>query len=251
MRNTITSNTPPAREVPIKALATFLLAITACAPAVPTVDDLVGCYEVEVGAWDKLLHPADEMMAKMPSRIQMTTEIGWNGKPKVKAAPGFPTPVSHTGIAYYYLAGEAVEVHWAWGKDVGLHLRLTGSRKELSGNVEVALDGRPPPWKSAPVTLRRVECSDTASTMASALEQAIDLCNQYLLPNSMARYEGFDLNQNVALLRAERVAVAAVFHNPAGIEFLKEHLAGTTDDIAVTCIREMLAEAEDAPGQPE
>ena len=35
----------------MRLLAALLLALTACAPAVPTVDELVGCYEVEVGEW--------------------------------------------------------------------------------------------------------------------------------------------------------------------------------------------------------
>ena len=36
----------------MRPLALVVLVVGGCAPAVPSIDDLVGCYEVEIGSWE-------------------------------------------------------------------------------------------------------------------------------------------------------------------------------------------------------
>ena len=112
---------------------------------------------MEFGQWDKQLHPKDEEIFQMPARIELTQARGWNDKPKARSAPGIEPPESFTGVAYYTTTPEGIELHWSVGTDVGIKLVLTGDLQQLRGVAEAGL-GHQPPWKSAPVTLWRVEC---------------------------------------------------------------------------------------------
>jgi len=82
--------------------------------------------------------------------------------------------------------------------------------------------------------------SDTAS-FETQYRRAHELCLQILLPNSMARPEGFDLSAELARLEAERDALALGFASPAGVKFLVAKSKQDTSREAQLCVVELLA----------
>jgi len=76
-----------------------------------------------------------------------------------------------------------------------------------------------------------------------ALSEAVPLFTEYVLPNSMARLPGFDINAHLRDVDARRRALTGVFHSPEGVRFLTNRLGSEKDEEAAVCMLKILSES--------
>jgi hypothetical protein len=77
----------------------------------------------------------------------------------------------------------------------------------------------------------------------ATLAEALELCTEYFLPNSMARPPGFDINKHLAKVDTKRRRITRVFHNAAGVAFLEARISQDADDLRIVCMLQILAES--------
>ena len=80
-----------------------------------------------------------------------------------------------------------------------------------------------------------------------AFHRAQRLCDEYFLPNSMARPAGFDREARLRRLESQLRERASVFRSPRGVEYLRSHLGKESDDISRACAQKLLAYAQARP----
>lgn len=78
----------------------------------------------------------------------------------------------------------------------------------------------------------------------SLYSQAINLCVEYYLPNSMARPPGFDLSAHLDGVQAERKKISAQFANPPGRQYIQQQLSQEHDELNIKCAQELLRDAQ-------
>jgi len=88
-----------------------------------------------------------------------------------------------------------------------------------------------------------------ASSLDDAFESVLPLCEQYFLPNSMARAPGTDINAVLRDTKAEIRRRSVVFRSPAGRSYLASRLSVEEDDVAKACIG-LLQDAAAQQGAP-
>ena len=79
----------------------------------------------------------------------------------------------------------------------------------------------------------------------SALATAIPVCEEFFLPNSMARPSGFDVNAHQTELEQRIIGLADTFRSVAGVSYLEERAQRETDDVAKACVRKLLRHARE------
>jgi hypothetical protein len=146
-----------------------LLAVAGCAggedqhqAVVTTVDDLVGCYEVEIGEWvdtTETFAKLEDNYYQVPPGIEFTEVPHWSGHKTARLLrPKVGVPYRQ---ARYFRTDEQVEVWLPTSPDLGLVFILTQKKDVLQGMVEARYTNNPPGKQidaRAPVTLRRVPC---------------------------------------------------------------------------------------------
>jgi len=70
------------------------------------------------------------------------------------------------------------------------------------------------------------------------------LCEEFFLPNSMARPPGFDLQGHMHEIEVRLRDRAARFRSPEGIAYLRSHRERDSDDISRACAGKLLALAD-------
>ena len=86
-------------------------------------------------------------------------------------------------------------------------------------------------------------CSDPMQESRSPsadFGRALAICDELLLPNSMAREAGFDIDAHLAELELALDEAAKQFADPVAQKYLNERLETESDDLAVECIRRLL-----------
>ncbi|WP_421220230.1 hypothetical protein [Aeromonas jandaei] len=83
-----------------------------------------------------------------------------------------------------------------------------------------------------------------AEKYQSKVDTLIRLCTEETLPNSQARPEGFDLEQHLADLRAERLQLTRQLATPAGHAALTARLKISADDLDILCLKQALQQTQ-------
>jgi len=79
----------------------------------------------------------------------------------------------------------------------------------------------------------------------AALASAKPVCEEFFLPNSMARSPGFDINAHQTELEQRIIKLANTFRSVAGIAYLEERVQGEKDDVDKACFRKLLRYARE------
>jgi hypothetical protein len=79
-----------------------------------------------------------------------------------------------------------------------------------------------------------------AESFDATFQETERLCEEYFLPNSMARPTGFDLEGRLRQLEAQLRERSAAFSAPGGVEYLRGKLGDATDDMSRACARQLL-----------
>ena len=80
----------------------------------------------------------------------------------------------------------------------------------------------------------------------AAFDEGVAAYTQYVLPNSMARPEGFDLDAYQRRMLQTFENASAVLNSPEGVTFLDHRLGNEADDLVVICGIDILKRS----GQP-
>ena len=90
--------------------------------------------------------------------------------------------------------------------------------------------------------------SDGAASTSAGIEhefdEAIGLCNQIHLPNSMTQSQEVERDARMRVLAERRKALARSFAHREGIAYLKKRLAATNDELDSRCTVELLSDAK-------
>jgi hypothetical protein len=79
----------------------------------------------------------------------------------------------------------------------------------------------------------------------AALASAKPVCEEFFLPNSMARSPGADINAHQTELEQRIIKLADTFRSVAGIAYLEERVQGEKDDADNACFRKLLRYARE------
>ena len=82
--------------------------------------------------------------------------------------------------------------------------------------------------------------AEEAKTFDAIFQETQRLCDEYFLPNSMARPAGFDLDGDLRRLEAQLRDRATAFRAPRGVGYLRSRVGDATDDISRACARRLL-----------
>jgi len=74
----------------------------------------------------------------------------------------------------------------------------------------------------------------------AAVASAKAVCEEFFLPNSMARSPGFDINAHQTAMEQRIVKLADTFRSVAGIAYLEERVQREKDDVDKACVRKLL-----------
>jgi hypothetical protein len=74
----------------------------------------------------------------------------------------------------------------------------------------------------------------------AAFQEAQPLCDQWLLPNSMARPPGFDLQGHLNTIQAELRRRAVSFRSPSGRVYFRARIKDPCEDLVCGCAETLL-----------
>ena len=144
----------------------------ACAPAAPphsaatlaqqaSLDPLVGCYRLELGAWDPPLYPGSAEYVTPPEEIRLSREVGEGVFEQGKTIVRPVIPHGRTPSAFWErIAEDSVRVVWTDGHG-GVRLDLQVTADSLYGIARLFADViGGPPAPQAKVVLRPAPCGD-------------------------------------------------------------------------------------------
>ncbi len=94
------------------------------------------------------------------------------------------------------------------------------------------------------VTLAQAENSNR---FVLEFEDTQRLCEEFFLPNSMARQPGFDLQRHMQELNAQLRGRAELFRSPAGMAYLRTQQDAGSGDIRKACATKLLEYAAARP----
>lgn len=80
----------------------------------------------------------------------------------------------------------------------------------------------------------------TTKQFESKFQEALPLCEQLALPNSMARKPGFDLNSHLKNIEAELHGRSEFFRSDEGSRFLLNRIKAEQDSINKQCAERLL-----------
>ena len=84
------------------------------------------------------------------------------------------------------------------------------------------------------------ERNQQGGDLNAAFQEAQPLCDEWLLPNSMARPPGFDLEGHRKAIEADLRRRAVPFGSPAGRAFLRARITQPCEDPAYRCAKTLL-----------
>ena len=79
----------------------------------------------------------------------------------------------------------------------------------------------------------------------AALASAKPVCEQFFLPNSLARPPEFDVNAHQTELEQRIIGLSDTFRSVAGVSYLDERVQLETDDVGKACVRKLLRHARE------
>jgi hypothetical protein len=92
---------------------------------------------------------------------------------------------------------------------------------------------------------------DRQVDLNAAFQEAQPFCDQWLLPNSMARLPGFDLQKHLRTIEAELRRRAVPFRSPAGRAYLGSRIKDPCEDLVCGCADTLLGYlTESQPNKP-
>ena len=100
----------------------------------------------------------------------------------------------------------------------------------------------------APAVAAASDLTVEASELRLSFDKACKYYEQYVLPNSMAREPGFDLNSHLNKLFTNFQSEAKNFSRPAGELYLLGRLDSQTDDVLCSCAAALLVQSQLATG---
>ncbi len=146
----------------------LLLGITLGAPgyavgqqAVQASANLPGCYRVAAGAWDRVFSNPGPSWTILPEVIRLdTTRVGQSAQ-WYQVLPSTTAQGRAMAAAHWQLtAPDSVTITW-YPSRAGVEIQLRPSGDSLIGKIIAHGDaGPPPPFPTAPVTLRRSACPE-------------------------------------------------------------------------------------------
>jgi len=90
------------------------------------------------------------------------------------------------------------------------------------------------------VSVCAAEPNQQDGDLNAAFQQAQPLCDEWLLPNSMARPPGFDPQGHRKAIEADLRRRAVLFGSPAGRAFLRARITQLCGDPACGCAKTLL-----------
>jgi hypothetical protein len=79
----------------------------------------------------------------------------------------------------------------------------------------------------------------------AALAIAKPVCEEFFLPNSMARSPGFDINAHQTAVEQRIFRLAGTFRSVGGIAYLEERVRREKEDVDKACVRKLLGYARE------
>jgi hypothetical protein len=85
--------------------------------------------------------------------------------------------------------------------------------------------------------------SEQRRTFDAVFSRAVPTCEEFFLPNSMARPPGFDLKGHTKELEQRLAGFAHLFQSEAGRAYLDERAKRESDNVAKGCAEQLLVRA--------
>ncbi|HZO18034.1 MAG TPA: hypothetical protein VFB46_03530 [Gemmatimonadaceae bacterium] len=138
------------------------------ATALPSWPDVVGCWELRMGAWRPTLALGnDERIVTPPSRVLIDSTVGTRPYERrnllVRPAPG-ATPSVHRYSWWNMGQGDSIQLRWTTGFS-GVNMSLSHEGDTLRGQAETTWDFDRQ-VQTADVVMWRVRCDADAPTLA-------------------------------------------------------------------------------------
>lgn len=98
-------------------------------------------------------------------------------------------------------------------------------------------------FNACSMSLSSADSLVSLASLDAHFDEALPLCTEFFLPNSMAKEPGFDLEGHRAEIERKLTLIAIDFRSSAARLHLAEKIEGSKDDIEVACAEYLLKKA--------
>jgi len=142
------------------AAVVVLLTATSAPLAAQSADPAVGCYEIEVGEWDREREPSLVRTQTPPRVFRLYEQVGGYPERERMLVRPLVGQGSMARAMWDRIDGDSIRVGW-WQALDGVSLRLELTEDGARGTARALTDHDGAPVPIAPVTGRRIDCEGT------------------------------------------------------------------------------------------